>query len=241
MNCSIKKQRKSRTGVTCCGANHHPTIVRLGKSFGSIGPRVPLETWSGRGPMGPGTCQVWQGRGSITQVRLELGDELVFGGSACNTFYRCSVLEQDQSRKTHDLECMVVFVFASASSLPTLSFAVHTVGRCHARWGRWLCKATTGLTASTSYSYRVRAYNGAGDSDYSNTASATTPELRRCPPRLQPGRTAASTSRINLTWMDNATNETGFQIERCKGSTCTNFGADCHGGRGTWPRTRTPG
>jgi hypothetical protein len=32
----------------------------------------------------------------------------------------------------------------------------------------------TGLTASTSYSYRIRAYNGAGDSGYSDTASATT-------------------------------------------------------------------
>lgn len=34
---------------------------------------------------------------------------------------------------------------------------------------------------------------------------------------------AASSSRINLTWNDNATNETGFAIERCTGSNCTNF------------------
>ena len=33
----------------------------------------------------------------------------------------------------------------------------------------------TGLTASTSYSYRVRAYNVGGTSPYSNTATATTP------------------------------------------------------------------
>ncbi len=32
----------------------------------------------------------------------------------------------------------------------------------------------SGLSASTSYSYRVRAYNGAGDSAYSNTATAVT-------------------------------------------------------------------
>jgi hypothetical protein len=32
----------------------------------------------------------------------------------------------------------------------------------------------TGLTANTAFSYRVLAYNSAGDSDYSNTAGATT-------------------------------------------------------------------
>ena len=34
--------------------------------------------------------------------------------------------------------------------------------------------ADTGLKASTTYRYRVRAYNGSGNSDYSNIASATT-------------------------------------------------------------------
>jgi C1A family cysteine protease/predicted secreted protein len=85
--------------------------------------------------------------------------------------------------------------------------------------------ANTGLTASTSYSYRVRAYNTAGDSDYSNTATAVTqaaPALPAAPSGLT--ATAISRSQINLTWIDNATNETGFKIERCKGSTCSNFG-----------------
>jgi C1A family cysteine protease len=35
--------------------------------------------------------------------------------------------------------------------------------------------------------------------------------------------TAASTSQINLHWTDNATNEQGFEIERCTGSGCSNF------------------
>jgi hypothetical protein len=84
--------------------------------------------------------------------------------------------------------------------------------------------SNTGLSASTSYSYRVRAYNTGGNSGYSNTASATTqaaPTVPAAPTNLI--ATAASKSQINLTWTDNATNETGFKIERCKGSTCTNF------------------
>jgi PKD repeat protein len=35
--------------------------------------------------------------------------------------------------------------------------------------------------------------------------------------------TVISKSQINLKWTDNSGNETGFRIERCKGSTCTNF------------------
>ena len=84
--------------------------------------------------------------------------------------------------------------------------------------------SNTGLTASTNYSYRVRAYNAAGDSGYSNTASAITqaaPALPAAPTNLV--ATAVSKNQINLTWTDNSNNETGFRIERCKGSTCTNF------------------
>ena len=84
--------------------------------------------------------------------------------------------------------------------------------------------ANTGLTASTSYSYRVLAYNAAGNSTYSNIASAVTsaaPALPSAPSNLV--ASVLSKSQIKLTWTDNSTNETGFRVERCKGSTCTNF------------------
>jgi predicted phage tail protein len=84
--------------------------------------------------------------------------------------------------------------------------------------------SNTGLSASTSYSFRVRAANAVGPSDYSNTASATTPAapaLPAAPTNLVAA--ALSRNQIKLTWSDNATNEDGFKIERCKNSNCTNF------------------
>lgn len=78
--------------------------------------------------------------------------------------------------------------------------------------------------AQTSYSYRVRASNGAGTSAYSNVASATTATVTTIPaPPSGLTATPISGARISLTWTDNATNEDGFQVERCEGAGCANF------------------
>jgi thermitase len=82
----------------------------------------------------------------------------------------------------------------------------------------------TGLSSATAYRYRVRAFNGVGNSGYSNIASATTQATTTAPaaPTLL-GATSVSSSQINLAWTDNANNETGFLVQRCAGATCTNF------------------
>jgi hypothetical protein len=78
---------------------------------------------------------------------------------------------------------------------------------------------STGLSASTTYQFRVRAYNGAGNSAYSNTASATTsanPGPTPTAPSAPSGAAAAaaSSTRVNVSWADGSNNETGFKIER---------------------------
>jgi len=71
----------------------------------------------------------------------------------------------------------------------------------------------TELVESTTYHYRVAAYNIIGNSGYSNTANARTFAL----PPAAPSNLAAigaGSGQIDLTWTDNATNESGFVIER---------------------------
>ena len=86
----------------------------------------------------------------------------------------------------------------------------------------------TTTVASTTYNYRVRATDAAGNlSTYSNTASATTPTPDTTPP-TQPGTLSTnvvSASEVDLSWGASTDNVgvTGYKVERCSGTGCTNF------------------
>src|SRR5207245_2773859 len=84
----------------------------------------------------------------------------------------------------------------------------------------------TGLLASTTYSYRVRAMDSTNTTGpYSSTVSAMT----AAPTFTAPSglvATASGPAQINLSWA--AATETGgtitqYLIERCTGATCSNF------------------
>jgi fibronectin type 3 domain-containing protein len=68
------------------------------------------------------------------------------------------------------------------------------------------------VTDGTLYYYRVCATNAAGDSTFSNEASGTTPLAKP----TSATATTVSSSRIDLTWIDNSASETGYKIERKK-------------------------
>ena len=86
--------------------------------------------------------------------------------------------------------------------------------------------ANSGLSPSTTYRYRVRAFNAGGNSGYSNEAEATTlppPQPPAAPSNLT--ASAVSSSQVDLAWTDNSDNEVGFRILRCQGVGCFDFGA----------------
>ncbi len=83
--------------------------------------------------------------------------------------------------------------------------------------------ANTGLNEGTTYRYRVKSSNSAGDSAYSNIATCKTPSTEQ-PPQVPQAPTVScsvqSTSQINVSW--NAVNyASGYKVFRCTGSSCT--------------------
>lgn len=73
----------------------------------------------------------------------------------------------------------------------------------------------TSLTPNTTYFYKLKSINKAGSSAFTAVASAKTALLPAIPPApTDLVGTAVSGTRINLTWNDNSTTETGFEVYR---------------------------
>ena len=103
--------------------------------------------------------------------------------------------------------------FQVERSTGSSSFALHGTAGPNAT-----TYADAAVQPSTTYSYRVLAFNGAGYSAWSNVASATTPAPPPTTPAAPSGLTATALSRsqIRLAWKDNSNNESGFRIQRSK-------------------------
>lgn len=110
---------------------------------------------------------------------------------------------------------------------------------CAANPGVWSLRTTTaanvstfidsGLAPATAYVWRVQAFNAIGSSAYSNQLSVTTPAstaIPAAPSNLSAtARRVSSKAEVRLVWTDNANNESGYMVERCRGIGCSNFAA----------------
>ena len=86
----------------------------------------------------------------------------------------------------------------------------------------------TGRSPGTSYSYRVRARDAAGNTGaYSSVATAVTPAAVDNPPSAPTGLSASASGSggVNLSWTA-ATDDLGvatYEVERCQGAGCSGF------------------
>ena len=74
----------------------------------------------------------------------------------------------------------------------------------------------TTVTFGTTYTYRVADITPLGNSGYTNTAQAIVPAQPAAPSAVVAanGANQGNSRRVVLTWVDNATNETGFTVQR---------------------------
>jgi hypothetical protein len=76
----------------------------------------------------------------------------------------------------------------------------------------------SGLSPNATYAFKVKARNATLNSPYSNCAFAKTALSGTPPAPTNLKATSMSSSRVDLTWSDNSTNETGVKIYRKIGS-----------------------
>lgn len=110
---------------------------------------------------------------------------------------------------------------------------------CDGTPAAWAVTATVGenvssyidgaLAPETTYSWRVKAFNAAGASPYSNTLAVKTLAAPIDASINAPSNLLAIAKRVRgavevrLSWTDNASNETALVVERCVGVGCSNF------------------
>ena len=81
----------------------------------------------------------------------------------------------------------------------------------------------TTVTNGTTYYYVVSALNSCGESTNSSQVSVIPAGSSAPAAPTNLVASALSATDIRLTWTSNSSNEQGFKIERCTGTTCTNF------------------
>lgn len=123
-----------------------------------------------------------------------------------------TALSRTELKLTWDYAAADATTFQIERKTGAQAFAlVNTVAGDQRTW------TNTGLQANTTYTYRVRAHNAAGDSAYSAEVAATTLANPPATPTILTATPASRTS-IVVSWIDRSVDETGFKIERKTGA-----------------------
>ena len=73
----------------------------------------------------------------------------------------------------------------------------------------------SGAVGPAQFTYRVRASNGGGKSDWTNEASVVVPEQPSAPPAPSDLHSiAAGTNSVGIQWTDNSDDENSFELQR---------------------------
>jgi titin len=82
----------------------------------------------------------------------------------------------------------------------------------------------TGLSASTTYGFEVRANNATGASSWLATGNVTTSGATTAPAAPSSlAWTGNTASTISVSWTNNATNATAIELQSCSGVNCSSF------------------
>lgn len=180
-------------------------------------------SWSFKTTIGPDICMA-----DITDI-----DEY------CNYCFRINAYNENGTSAWSNYACIDTLLFAPSDLVTTVNGSDSIYVYWHDNsskesgfeiWqqqngGEWAIKATvsanvtlkeiTGLISGNTYCYKVRAFEQANQSPWSNTSCATTPMGVPNPPSNL--RVTSDCWQLGLTWNDNSNDETGFKIYRQSG------------------------
>ena len=106
---------------------------------------------------------------------------------------------------------------ASTDNIAVTNYEIFRNGSLLTTVGNVTAYADTSVVGATTYDYKVRAVDGAGNrSGFSNTASVTTPDATNPTPPTQVVAAASSPTRVDLTWTAGTDNVgvTNYEIYR---------------------------
>lgn len=172
----------------------------------------------GPGPGGHPNTDTYQG-GTINQTGIIISDISASGASMTFCLNGCTGVSAPSGLGATAQSTSSIILGWTDNSVSEDGFIIERSSDGNG----WSALATTAANATgfndgghspnSTWFYRVRAFEGGDVSAWSNTASATTFDV---PPAAPTNLIADATSenQVNLNWVDQAGNETGYRVER---------------------------